>query len=380
MSKMTAATCTARTLLSGIVTTVAASAQTSPQTSLIGEPAAFEGGLHEVAPGTFAWLQPNGDLGESNAGLVVGAGASTLIDTLWDVRLTRRMLDAMAPHVAEAPISHLVNTHSDGDHWWGNQLLPDARRITSAASAEVMRHEEGAPEQFERLRNLAAKMLRASQLGLPGGVRRRLGDFGSYVTSMFAPYDFSNVELTGPTETFAGHVQIGVGGRPLELIVVGPAHTPGDAIVWLPDVRVVFAADVAFIGVTPVMWAGPVGNWLAALDRIAALEPEVVVPGHGPVCGLAELEAVGRYWRWLDAATRPRFARGESPYEAAAGIALSDGFREQEWAGWSSPERIVINCHILRREARDELGPITPAQRIVIFDQVARLAAQLRGR
>src|SRR5205807_3984295 len=79
----------ARTLLSLAVTTV-----TPRECSLFGEPAAFEGGLHEVAPQTFAWLQPNGDLGESNAGLVVAEGESALIDTLWDVRLTRRMLDA----------------------------------------------------------------------------------------------------------------------------------------------------------------------------------------------------------------------------------------------------------------------------------------------
>ena len=70
---------------------------TATATSLFGEPASFEGGLHEVAPRTFAWLQPNGDLGESNAGLVVGDGASLLVDTLWDVRLTARMLNAMAP-------------------------------------------------------------------------------------------------------------------------------------------------------------------------------------------------------------------------------------------------------------------------------------------
>src|SRR5919201_3728692 len=122
---------------------------TVSETSLFGEPAAFEGGVREGAPGTFAWLQPNGDLGESNAGLVVGDGESLLVDTLWDVRLTRRMLEAMAPHTAAAPIAQLVNTHSDGDHWWGNQLLGDARRITSTASAAVMAHELGAPAQFE---------------------------------------------------------------------------------------------------------------------------------------------------------------------------------------------------------------------------------------
>ncbi len=373
MSKITAATCTPRTLLSGLVTTVAG----SPQTSLFGEPAAFEGGLHEVAPGTFAWLQPNGDLGESNAGLIVGSGASTLVDTLWDVPMTQRMLAAMAPHTRDAPITHLINTHSDGDHWWGNQLLPDARRITSKPSAEVMRHERGAPAQFERFKQLAATLLRVSDSPLPPPIRRRFRHFGSYVTRMFSPYDFSTVELTEPTETFDERIHIGVSGRPLELILVGPAHTPGDAIVWVPDVRVVFAADVAFIGVTPVMWAGPLRNWLAALDTIATLQPEVVVPGHGPVCGLPELDALGRYWRWLETSARPHFANGMSAYEAAEAIATGADFRRHEWAGWIAPERTVINCHMLRREARGESGPITPLQRILIFEQVGRLAARL---
>lgn len=352
------------------------------ETSLFGEPALFPGGLQEVAPGTHAWLQPNGELGESNAGLVVGAGASALIDTLWDVPLTGRMLDAMAAHTGAAPITDLVNTHSDGDHWWGNQLLPEARRVTSAASAQVMQHEidSGAPAQLERFRRLAHAMLQASRRRrLPRQARERMHPFGSYVSRMFSPYDFTSVRLAGPTETFSDPVWIEAGGRSLQLIPVGPAHTPGDAIVWVPDVRVVFAADIGFVGVTPVMWTGPVANWLAAIDTIAALEPDVVVPGHGPVCGVAELEAVGRYWRWLSAAARPHFGRGRSAYETALAIATSEEFRRQEWAQWLAPERIVINCHILRRSARGESGPLKPLQRIAIFEQVARVAARLGG-
>jgi cyclase len=348
--------------------------------TLFGKPAAFEGGLCEIAPRTFAWLQPNGDLGESNAGLVVGDGESALVDTLWDVRLTQRMLDAMEHATASAPITHLVNTHSDGDHWWGNQLLPDTRRITSRASAAVMEHEAGAPAQFERLRRLAVTLDRRSEGRLPGRVRARMRDVGSYVSRMFSPYDFSDVKLTGPTETFADSLELEVGGRPLRLILVGPAHTPGDLVVWVPDVRVVFAADIAFVGVTPVMWAGPLANWLAAIETISALDPEVVVPGHGPVCGVAELEAVARYWRWLEASARPHFARGSSAYDAAEAIATSDDFRSQPWSEWSSPERIVINCHLLQREAGGNAKPITPIQRILIFEQVGRLAARLRGR
>jgi cyclase len=356
------------------VTTVAA-----PDTSLFGESAAFETGLTEVAPGTFAWLQPNGDLGESNAGLVVGEGESALVDTLWDVRLTRRMLDAMSELTASNPITHVVNTHSDGDHWWGNQLVVNARRITSRASAQVMAHELDGPARLEGFRRMGKLLAAGSNLPLPRRLRARTRTFGSYIADIFEPYDFTEVEATPASESFDERLELDVAGRRLELIVVGPAHTPGDLIVWLPEERVVFAADIAFVGVTPIMWAGPLANWLRALETIAALEPDVVVPGHGPVCTIAELGPTARYLRWLEAAARPRFANGASPSAAAEAIATSADFRRQEWANWIAPERIVVNCHILAREARGEPTPITPAQRVRIFEQVSRLRARLRG-
>jgi cyclase len=100
-------------------------------------PVRFEGGLTEVGPGDHAWLQPNGLLGESNAGLVIGDGASLLVNTLWDPRLTRPMLAAMAPLIADAAIEALVSTHSDGDHWWGNEVAgPQGRsRFDTESSA-----------------------------------------------------------------------------------------------------------------------------------------------------------------------------------------------------------------------------------------------------
>ena len=61
----------------------------------LGKEPTFSGGAEAVAEGTYAWIQPNGELGESNAGLVVGEGESALIDTLWDERLTRRMLSGL---------------------------------------------------------------------------------------------------------------------------------------------------------------------------------------------------------------------------------------------------------------------------------------------
>ena len=115
-------------------------------------PARFEGGLTEVGPGVHAWLQPNGLLGESNAALVVGDGGSLLVDTLWDPPLTRRMLAAMRELIAEAPIETVVNSHSDGDHWWGNQEVADAEIVATATAAEVMaKQSPGEMKRFGRL-------------------------------------------------------------------------------------------------------------------------------------------------------------------------------------------------------------------------------------
>ena len=77
----------------------------------------YRKGLHDLGTGCFAWLQPDGSWGWSNAGLVADGDASLLVDTLFDLRLTREMLDAMRDAVpAAARIGTLVNTHANGDH------------------------------------------------------------------------------------------------------------------------------------------------------------------------------------------------------------------------------------------------------------------------
>jgi glyoxylase-like metal-dependent hydrolase (beta-lactamase superfamily II) len=129
---------------------------------------------------------------------------------------------------------------------------------------------------------------------------------------MLAPFDFSDVRITPPTREFDGELSLTAGGREVRLIEVGPAHTPGDLIVHVPDAGVVFAADVMFVGVLPVMWAGPTANWLAALDRILALGPRVIVPGHGPVSGPDEVHVVREHLAWVQQEAEPRLGAGLS--------------------------------------------------------------------
>ena len=96
-------------------------------------------GAHEIADGTWAYLQPDGGWGWSNAGLVTDGDASLLVDTLFDLALTATMLDelrALSP--AAASIGTLVNTHANGDHCYGNQLVAGAEIVASTASAHEM--------------------------------------------------------------------------------------------------------------------------------------------------------------------------------------------------------------------------------------------------
>ena len=88
-----------------------------------------DGTVHRAGDGCLAYVQRDGSWGWSNAGLVVGDGVSLLVDTLFDLRLTAAMLAAFAPDTGAAPIATVVNTHANGDHCYGNQLVADAEIV-----------------------------------------------------------------------------------------------------------------------------------------------------------------------------------------------------------------------------------------------------------
>jgi glyoxylase-like metal-dependent hydrolase (beta-lactamase superfamily II) len=253
-------------------------------------------GLHEVGQGAYAYLQPDGGWGYSNAGLIVGDGCSLLVDTLFDLRLTEAMLESMSGVTGGAPIGTVVNTHANGDHCYGNQLVSGAEIVASSATAHEMT--EVPPTMMAAL-NAAD------------------GDVGDLFRSFFGDFDFAGIELAPPTRTFDGRLDIDVGGRVVELIEVGPAHTRGDTIVHCPETKTVYTGDILFIGGAPIVWAGPLENWIAACDLIAALDADVIVPGHGPLTDKAGVAHVRDYLSSvLDGATKMQ-RDGVDAFEAA---------------------------------------------------------------
>ncbi|MGZ4584810.1 MAG: fumarylacetoacetate hydrolase family protein [Mycobacterium sp.] len=290
-------------------------------------------GLHEVADRVWAWTLPDGGYGWSNAGLVAGDGESLLVDTLFDLALTREMLTAMRDITSSAPITDALITHSNGDHTHGNQLLDASVRIIAAqGTADEIAH------------GMAPEMLAMAQTANLGPVAT------PYTRDRFGHFDFSGITVRNADQTFDRDLTIEVGGRRVALLNLGPAHTAADSVVHVPDAGVLFGGDLLFIGCTPIVWAGPIANWIAACDAMIALDAPTVVPGHGPVSDPDGIRAVRGYLAHVSERAEAAYRRGLSWSEAADTIDLD------EYATWLDAERVVVNVYQRYRE----LDPETP--------------------
>ena len=315
--------------------------------------APYERGLAEIGDGFYAYLQPDGSWGWSNAGLVADSGQTLLIDTLFDLHLTERMLAEMRAAVpAAASIDTLVNTHANGDHCYGNQLLDGARILASEhTSAEMAELPPAA---------MAALVAQAPQMG----------ELGEFFMRCFGAFDFDGIEPTLPTDTFTGELRMRVGDLVLELIEVGPAHTRGDTLVHAPVARVLFSGDILFANAHPIAWAGPVSHWIAACDRILELDPAVIVPGHGPLAGTGEVRELKAYFEYLYERARACHREGMTALQAARSISLD------RWAEWGEAERLVVNIANIYAELD---GGGEPPNALESFQQMAELARDRDG-
>ena len=305
-------------------------------------------GLQGLTNGAYAWLAPRASWGWSNAGLIVDGEESLLVDTLYDLELTGQMLRAMrAAEPRAREIDTLVNTHANGDHCHGNELVSGARIIASSASAAEM--SELPPEAMAAIMDAAAGM----------------GSVGEYFLHCFGQFNFGGIRHTPPNHTFDGQLDLLVGDKPVHLIEVGPAHTRGDILVHSPQDRTVFTGDILFIEGTPVMWQGPVANWIRACRLIEAMDVDHIVPGHGPITDKRGVAGVREYLEYVRDQARARYDAGMDAFEAARDIEL------REYSAWSDPERIAVNVDSLYREFADA-GAATDV--FELFTRMAQLA------
>jgi cyclase len=270
------------------------------------------GALSEIVDGVYAWVQPDGTWWVNNAGAVSGDEGVLVVDTCATETRTRRFLEAIRSATAGAPIRWAVNTHQHGDHTYGNSLLPDS---TVLIGQSRMREALGEDPFFEN------------------------------VPPVWEPVpDWGDVTRRLPSLTLDRELTLHLGGRRVDLRHPGyPAHTLGDVVAWLPEEQVLFAGDLLFHGLTPLVFMGSLEGALRSLEWLRSFAPAHVVPGHGPVLTGTELDGVlaahERYYRFVLATAADAVRGGRTPLECARGTDLG------EFAGWADAERIVMNLH-----------------------------------
>jgi cyclase len=258
--------------------------------------------LAELADGVWVWLQPSGETGVSNAGVIADDDGLTIVDTL----MVRSQWEPFAEAVTalDRPVKRVVLTHAHVDHVGGTGQFRNAAVYATPVTSEL----------------------------LDGPM----------------PLDAYKAFMPAFADEFDDLAEIGT--RPVSHLVDGAAqltprvellpatgHTPGDLMVLVADVDVLFAGDLCFFGVTPLAFQGDPDTWAAMLDVVTDLA-DVIVPGHGPVGGEAEVRELQTYLRHCVAGTIP-----PGPWDA--------------WPERAQRDAINIERAALLRDGRDEMPP-----------------------
>ncbi len=258
-----------------------------------GRPAAAQG-LTKISDSVYAYVDakhasPQSGFG-ANAGIVVGKDGVLVVDTLVSAKQARTFIKDIRA-VTDRPIRYVVDTHAHLDHAFGNC---EFRKLGAVAVAH-----RDCKRDLER--NGAAVLKDAGAYGL-------------------APAEMEGTTVALPTIVFTDRMEIDLGDVAVELIDPGASHSPGSILVSVPRDKVLFAGDTLFTGYHPYIGEGDLAGWLKALDRIAAMDADRIVPGHGPLSGKKDIADMKEYLVAFDRNARELCARSTDIETVFAGM------------------------------------------------------------
>ena len=224
----------------------------------------------------------------SNAGFVVTREGVVVVDALGSPALAEELLAAIR-QVTTQPVRYVILTHYHADHIYGLQAF-------KAAGATIIAQRAG---QAYLNSETAALRLKASREEL-------------------SPWIDEHTRLVPADRWLDEDTVLELGGERFHIHHVGPAHTPEDLVVHAEHAGVMFAGDLVFRGRIPFVGQADSRQWIASIGRLIALEPRIVVPGHGPLSSrpLADLQLTRDYLVHLRQ-TMAQAAADLEPFEEA---------------------------------------------------------------
>ncbi len=194
-------------------------------------------------------------------GVVVTDAGVVLVDP-GGTFLGAQQLDETIKGITDKPVTLVINSGGQDHRWLGNGYFKQRGARIIASAAAVADHKARSRDQLFALQNFLKEQ------------------------------NLKGTEVVFAEETFDKHQSLQIGGVQIELSHVGPAHTPGDTLVWLPQQRIAFAGDVVYV--ERMLGVGAMSNsahWVEAFEALIALQPKWVVPGHGHAVTLEKAKA-----------------------------------------------------------------------------------------
>ena len=272
-------------------------------------PPAWNRELRQLAPNVYAYAQGGGPgisaAGVSNAGMIAGPDYLVAIDALQGPIPTRSFI-AAAKQATGKDFGRLILTHHHGDHVNGNQFF---------TRTEILSHPYCRSEVLKAIPNTPKTWTPTPGVADAAEERR----------------------LVPPTVTFKDDLVYNIGGTEVQFRCVGPAHTWGDVVAYLPQHKIVFLGDVGFFWVAPYANNSYITKWIDVCNAILGWDVDVLVPGHGPIAGKKELAEMAEYFKVLGVEARKRYDA-----KMTAGVASAD-IRLGRFDNWIGPERLIMD-------------------------------------
>jgi glyoxylase-like metal-dependent hydrolase (beta-lactamase superfamily II) len=285
--------------------------------------------LRKLAPSIYAYQQAGGpgslNQGVSNAGVIVGDDNILVIDSLGAPLHAKSFIAAIRRVEPAKPFGRIVITHHHGDHVMGLPFFP---------AMEIVAHD------------YCRKAMLALTFPAPTWEKREGWAEGGEPRKIVAP-----------VTTFTDRTTYYYGNTEVQFITMAPAHTYGDVVAYLPQYKILFAGDIAFHWVAPFLNNGHATRWVEFVNKILAMDVDVIVPGHGPIAGKREIAAMAEYLTMLKGEARLRFNAGMSAGRACADIKLG---KFESWIG--AQDRMPLNIVRLYAEFAGTLAPETDTE------------------
>ena len=276
------------------------------------------------------WLtQTTAQVFNSNALVIVNDEDVVIVDSHVTPSKARDLI-ASIPAITDKPVTALINSHYHWDHAHGNQEFADlpiigheyTRMKMATGAHQEPTYQRGLAGNAATLERLAGEIEAAEDDEQREGLEAYRAMFAAHAA------DFDEIVPLPPDVTMNEKMTLFRGGREIQVIFLGRAHTGGDVVVYFPQDELVFTGDILFGGPS-FLGDGYVDDWPQTLENLKALDFDIVVPGHGPpMTDLSPIEKSQDYYRALWERTAAKHAAGVSVEEAIETIDMSDtGFR-----------------------------------------------------